>query len=132
MERTREQNVLYYVVPTVLSSCCFFFFTIVDGIFVGRGVNADALGAVNLAFPFIMLANAVNMLVTIGGVTITAIRLGRGDFGVDEDTARVIMNAMPRFTWSFLLISLNTIISAYLFSTKRTKEAVSRLNRVCP
>jgi putative MATE family efflux protein len=79
MERTRKQNVLYYVVPTVLSSCTFFLFTIVDGIFVGRGINADALGAVNLAFPFIMLANAFNMLVTIGGVTITAIRLGRGD-----------------------------------------------------
>ncbi|MDR2094192.1 MAG: hypothetical protein LBP76_01575, partial [Treponema sp.] len=80
-ERTREQNVLYYVVPTVLSSCCFFLFTVVDGVFVGRGVNADALGAVNIAFPFIMLANAFNMLVTIGGVTITAIRLGRGDTG---------------------------------------------------
>jgi Na+-driven multidrug efflux pump len=45
-------------------------------------------------------------------------------FGADEATTRVILTAMPRFTWSFLLISLNTIISAYLFSTKRTKEAV--------
>jgi putative MATE family efflux protein len=79
MERTRAQNIAYYVVPAALSSCCFFLFTIVDGIFVGRGINTDALGAVNIAFPFIMLANAFNMLVTIGGVTITAIRLGRGD-----------------------------------------------------
>jgi putative MATE family efflux protein len=54
-------------------------FTVVDGIFVGRGVNTDALGAINIAFPFIMLVGAFNMLVTIGGVTITAIRLGRGD-----------------------------------------------------
>jgi putative MATE family efflux protein len=79
MERTRRQNIVYYVVPSVLSSCCFFFFTLVDGIFVGRGVSTDALGAVNLALPFILVINAFNMLITMGGVTITAIRLGRGD-----------------------------------------------------
>jgi Na+-driven multidrug efflux pump len=79
MTRTRAQNVWYYVVPAILSGCCFFFFTIVDGIFVGRGVNTDALGAINLATPFIMIVSAVNMLITIGAVTITAIRFGRGD-----------------------------------------------------
>jgi putative MATE family efflux protein len=73
------KNAAYYIVPAILSSCCFFFFTVVDGIFIGRGVGIDALGAVNLALPFIMVVNAFNMLVTMGGVTITAIRLGRGD-----------------------------------------------------
>jgi Na+-driven multidrug efflux pump len=34
------------------------------------------------------------------------------------------MDAMPKFTWAFLLVSLNTMISAYFYSTKRTKEAV--------
>ena len=32
--------------------------------------------------------------------------------------------AIPKFGWAFLLASLNTIISAYLYSTKRTKESV--------
>jgi putative MATE family efflux protein len=67
------------VVPSILSSCCFFFFTLIDGIFVGRGVNTDALGAVNMALPFVLVVNAFNMLITMGGVTITAIRLGRDD-----------------------------------------------------
>lgn len=62
-----------------MSQCAFFLFTIVDGIFVGRGVGTDALGAVNLAQPLVMVIGAVFMLTTIGGVTITAIRMGRND-----------------------------------------------------
>jgi putative MATE family efflux protein len=85
MKRTGAQNIAYYVVPAILSSCCFFFLTVVDGIFVGRGVNTDALGAVNLVLPFIMVVGAFYMLITVGGVTITAIRLGRGDVaGVNQ------------------------------------------------
>jgi putative MATE family efflux protein len=104
MERTRRQNIVYYVVPSVLSSCCFFFFTVVDGIFVGRGVGTDALGAVNLALPFILVINAFTMLITMGGVTITAIRLGRGD----------TMGANQAFMHSISLIS---VISALLCLT---------------
>ncbi|MDR2337604.1 MAG: MATE family efflux transporter [Deltaproteobacteria bacterium] len=79
MKRTRAQNIAYYLVPSVLSSCCFFLFTVIDGVFVGRGVGVDALGAINIALPFVMLVVSLNLLVTIGGVTIAAIRLGRGD-----------------------------------------------------
>lgn len=49
MKESRAKIILKYVLPTVLSQCAFFLFTIVDGIFVGRGVGTDTLGAVNLA-----------------------------------------------------------------------------------
>lgn len=75
----RSRNLIKYVAPTILSQVSFFLFTIIDGIFVGQGVGTDALGAINIVFPFVMVANALFMLTTIGGVTITAIRLGRGD-----------------------------------------------------
>lgn len=73
------RRLIRYVVPTMLGSVSFFLFTIVDGIFVGQGVGTNALGAVNLVMPFVMIVNALFMLTTIGGVTIVAIRLGRGD-----------------------------------------------------
>ena len=76
-ERTRK--LIKYVVPTMLGSISFFLFTIVDGIFVGRGVGRNALGAVNLVMPFVMVVNALFQLTTIGGVAIIAVRLGRGD-----------------------------------------------------
>ena len=76
-ERTRK--LIKYVLPSTLSMLSIFLFTVIDGIFVGRGVGTDALGAVNIAFPFIMIFSALVMCTTVGGLTITAIRKGRGD-----------------------------------------------------
>ncbi|MDR1363466.1 MAG: hypothetical protein LBJ35_05400, partial [Spirochaetaceae bacterium] len=36
----------------------------------------------------------------------------------------IAIAATPEFSWCFLFLALNTIISSYLYSTKRTKEAV--------
>lgn len=79
MLSTRRKNLLTYVVPATLTNACIFLFTIVDGIFVGHGVGTHGLGAVNIAVPFTMICAALFMLTSIGGVTVTAIRLGRGD-----------------------------------------------------
>lgn len=87
----RAKNVWKYVLPTMLSSLSMFLFTIVDGIFVGNGVGTDALGAVNIAFPVVMVVNALYMLATIGGVTVAAIRFGRGD---DEGAEKVFMHSV--------------------------------------
>lgn len=79
MQPSRKKTLLTYVVPATLTNACLFLFTIVDGIFVGRGVGTDGLGAVNIAVPFTLICAALFMLTSIGGVTVTAIRLGRGD-----------------------------------------------------
>ena len=79
MQTSRRKQLITYVAPAILTNACIFLFTVIDGIFVGNGVGSDALGAVNIAMPFVMIATAINMLTSIGGVTVTAIRLGRGD-----------------------------------------------------
>lgn len=85
MDGTRSKNLIKYVVPSVLGSCCFFLYIIIDGIFVGRGVGTDALGAINLTMPFIMITFALITLMTMGGITVVAIRFGRGDIaGANE------------------------------------------------
>ena len=56
-----------------------FLYNIVDGIFVGRGVGALALAAVNITVPFITTLVAVSTLFAMGGSTVIVIRLGRGD-----------------------------------------------------
>ena len=73
------KKLLKLVLPSVLSQVCMFLFTIVDGIFVGNGVGATALGAVNIVLPYILILLALYMLVAVGGETVTAIRFGRGD-----------------------------------------------------
>lgn len=72
----RTKKLFQYVLPSVLASLSSFLYTIVDGIFVGQGVGTEALGAVNLAMPYVMIITALGMLMTIGGITMTAIFLG--------------------------------------------------------
>ena len=73
------KQVLWYVVPSIGGMLASFLYTIVDGIFVGQGVGANALAAVNIALPFLLVLGAGMAMVTVGGATVTAIRLGRGD-----------------------------------------------------
>lgn len=102
MKGSRAKLILKYVLPTILSQCAFSLFTIIDGIFVGRGVGTDALGAVNLAQPLVMVIGAAFMLTTIGGVTITAIRIGRKDY---EGANQAFMHA-----------TVSTLVVAALFT----------------
>lgn len=79
MSKTRTKKLFKFVIPAIIGQVCFFLFTIVDGIFVGRGVGDTALGAINIVMPFVMVVNAVYLLVTIGGVAIASVRIGRED-----------------------------------------------------
>lgn len=79
METSRNKIIFKNVAPAILANACVFLFSVVDGIFVGNGAGIQALGAVNLALPFVLATNALNAMASIGGVTVTAIRFGRGD-----------------------------------------------------
>lgn len=79
MASSRSKTIFRNVAPAILSNTCVFLFSVVDGIFVGNGAGSQALGAVNIALPFVLIAQALNAMASIGGVTITAIRFGRGD-----------------------------------------------------
>ena len=109
MLSTRNQKVIKYVVPTMLSNVCFFLFTVIDGIFVGRGVGTNALGAVNLVLPFTMIVAAIFMLINLGGATIFAVRIGQGDV---DGANKVFRQGMV------LLIAASVVLSAVgLFCT---------------
>lgn len=99
---SRRKELLRYALPAILTNACIFLFTIVDGVFVGRGIGSDALGAVNIALPLVMIAMAVNMLTCIGGVTVAAIRFGRGD------TAGANQAFMHSLVLTFLFSSIVT------------------------
>ena len=68
-----------YVVPAIGGLCVTYLYNIVDGIFVGQGVGAAALGAVNIGVPFITFVVAAAAMFPMGGATAVAIAMGRGD-----------------------------------------------------
>ncbi len=96
------------VAPAILANACVFLFSVVDGIFVGQGAGLQALGAVNLAMPFVLIVQALNAMASIGGVTITAIRFGRGD---KEGAQNAFMHAV---TINFIVGFLVTLIGCGL------------------
>lgn len=106
MANTRKKLLIKYLLPSILSQLSIFLFTIVDGIFVGQGVGSDGLGAVNIVFPYVMIFNAFLMLVTIGGLTVTAIRFGRGD---TEGANEIFMHSMILSLAVSLLFSLAAV-----------------------
>lgn len=109
MSNLRWKNLIRYVVPTMLSNVCFFLFTVVDGIFVGRGVGTNGLGAVNLVMPFTMVVNAVFMTINIGGATMLAVRLGQGD---TEGANRVFRHGMLALACTAAVLSAIGIFGA--------------------
>ena len=68
-----------YIFPAVGSLFVTYLYNVMDGIFVGQGVGSAALGAVNIGVPFITFAVALVSMFPMGGATVIAIRMGRGD-----------------------------------------------------
>lgn len=83
----KQKEIGRYVVPSVASLLVTFLYIVVDGIFVGRGVGADALAAVNIALPFAALITSLADLIAMGGASVAAIRLGRDDTRGASQTA---------------------------------------------
>lgn len=69
---------LFFAMPTILSSIFSSLYTTVDGIFVARWVNTDALSAINITMPLIYLASTLGMMFGSGGNALVAKKLGEG------------------------------------------------------
>ncbi len=67
-----------YTSATIASLLVFSLYSIVDGLFVARGIGEYAMSAVNLAVPFINLLFSIAVLFAVGTSTIIAIYLGQG------------------------------------------------------
>lgn len=68
---------LRFLLPTLGSMILFSSYTMVDGIFVGQGVGATALSAVNVSLPFTTVMFALAMLISIGTSNMITYQLGQ-------------------------------------------------------
>ncbi len=73
------KNLRQYIFPAMGGLFVTYLYNVVDGKFVGQGVGSAALGAMNIGVPFITFAVAVAATFPMGGATVVAIRMGRGD-----------------------------------------------------
>ena len=82
-ELTKNQSLkkdfIKQAVPSIASMWVSALYTMIDGMFVSKGVGPEALAAVNLTVPFVNAIFGLSVLFSIGTSTITSYALGKGD-----------------------------------------------------
>lgn len=74
-----KRNFMRFIIPSIIAQWVFSLYTMVDGIFVARGVSEVALTAVNISMPFSVGLFSVSLMFAVGNSTVVAILLGRGE-----------------------------------------------------
>lgn len=73
--------------PTLVAMIFTSALTVIDGIFVGHGVGADGLAAVNIVSPIYMVSTGIGLMFGIGASVIAGIRMSENKL----KAARIIM-----------------------------------------
>ena len=80
-----------YSLPAVVGMLVMALYNVVDRIFIGQWVGADAIAGLTVTFPLMNLATAIGVLIGVGSCSRISIVLGAGD----SDTAsRILGNAL--------------------------------------
>ena len=74
-----KHKFFHFAVPSVLAMWVYTIYTMVDGMFVSRGVSTTALAAVNIAMPLINTAFALGILFAVGASTRASYYKGQGN-----------------------------------------------------
>ena len=90
--------------PTLIGMIFNSALTIIDGIFVGQGVGADGIAAVNIVAPIFMIATGIGLMFGIGASVVASIRLSEQK----PKSARIIMT--QAFAVGLLLVGLIRIV----------------------
>lgn len=86
--KNRIKEFFRYVLPSMGAMLFNALYSVVDGVFVGKGVGSLGLAAVNLALPFIGLAGAIAVMLVMGAATISAVSIGQKRY----DKANAVFN----------------------------------------
>ena len=109
-------------VPAVVTSVFGALYSVVDGVFVGRYLGEDALAAVNLVMPVIMIVEALSNMIATGASVNISILLGEQK---REEASRVFSFSV-RF---ILLFSCLIGLLGYFYADFPRRRRVGHLPR---
>ena len=76
--KIKPLSLLKFAFPTMIANLFMSVYTTVDGIFVANYVNTNALSAVNIVMPYVMIVLALGTMIGTGGSAIVSLKLGQG------------------------------------------------------
>ncbi len=100
---------LKFFIPAFIGVFVNALYNIVDRIFIGQGVGAEALSGISIIFPVMLIMMAFGMLIGIGTGVYVSINLGRKDFDGAEKTLG---------TGFFLMLVTSAIIMVVIYFSK--------------
>ena len=98
--KSLKGDFMRFIIPSIVAQWVFALYTMVDGMFVAKGVSEVALTAVNIAMPYVMTLFSISILFAVGTSTVVAIMLGEKR----SDQANEV------FTQNIVLLSIFSII----------------------
>ena len=99
---------LQYALPAIIAMMASSLYNIVDGIFIGQGVGADAITGLALTNPLMAISAAFGAMVGVGGATLMSVRLGQQDY---ESARKILGNVVLLNSLCGLLFQ----VGVYLF-----------------
>lgn len=105
---------LKYAVPSALAMFVSSLYTIIDGIFVGKGVGDSALAAVNIVMPFTIMLFGIATMFAVGGGDLVSKNIGSNN----KEKAVKIFRQVFKF---LLILSIGISIISVIFSKNIVK-----------
>ena len=85
------KSLLKFVFPSSAAMIFVALYSIIDGFFVARFINSDALAAINIVFPAMTVVMGIGIMLASGGSAIIAKKMGEGDPARARENFSLIM-----------------------------------------
>lgn len=97
---------MQYAIPAIVAMAASSVYNIIDGIFIGQGVRAEAIMGLALTGPLMSLTAAFGAMVGVGAATLMSVKLGQKDYGTAQKILGnvVIMNLTLGIVLGLLLL----------------------------
>lgn len=97
---------MQYAIPAIVAMAASSVYNIIDGIFIGQGVGAEAIMGLALTGPLMSLIAAFGAMVGVGAATLMSVKLGQKDYGTAQKILGnvVIMNLTLGIVLGLLLL----------------------------
>ncbi|MCX2683452.1 MATE family efflux transporter [Campylobacter sp. MIT 21-1685] len=111
--------------PNMIGSFFLSFYFIIDGIFVGKFLGSEALAAMGIVMPFIMVAFALSDMVAVGASVQVSMRLGKNKL----KEARIIFSTslVVIFLISLLISLVFYFLSPFLIGLLNSEDTLKNL-----
>jgi putative MATE family efflux protein len=78
-KKINYKNLIGFAIPTIISNVFMSIYMTIDGIFVSNFVGTDALSAVNIVMPFLMVSIALGTMLATGGSALVSKIIGENN-----------------------------------------------------